>query len=288
VHPVGFQNPFDRTLPPPEIVVVIPARYEAVRLPGKPLAEIDGRSMIEHVYRRAAAARGVDAVVVATDDQRIADAVAGFGGVVRMTSPAHRTGTDRIAEVARDLACGIVVNVQGDEPLLEPTVIDQIIAPLRENPQLEMSTACCALRDRTDYANPNVVKVVSDAQGRALYFSRAPVPHLRTPVQAARQQPAASTAPAQPAMGDSAAGAGLSSVVRKHLGLYAYRRAFLLAFAALPQTPLELAESLEQLRALEHGHRIQTVYTEHDSIGVDTPEELDRVRRHFLAAAARS
>jgi 3-deoxy-manno-octulosonate cytidylyltransferase (CMP-KDO synthetase) len=264
VHPVGFPDPFDRTLPPPQIVAVIPARYDATRLPGKPLADIDGRPMIEHVCRRAASARGVDAVVVATDDDRIAVAVRRFGGVAAMTRSAHRTGTDRIAEVAANLPCEIVLNVQGDEPLIDPSSIEAVIAPLLQDPMLEMSTACVVISDPSQYHDPNVVKVVKDRAGRALYFSRSPIPFIRIPDPASRIP------------------------VYKHLGLYGYRRNFLLKFATLAQTPLERAESLEQLRALEHGYRIHTVETQYDSIGVDTSEDLERVRRHFVAAAART
>jgi len=211
--------------------------------------------MIEHVYRRASESRTVDAVVVATDDVRIADAVRRFGGTVRMTSPSHRTGTDRIAEVARDLTSDIVVCVQGDEPLINPAVIDELVAPLQTDASLQMSTVCSAMTDSADYRDPNVVKVVKGQNGDALYFSRAPIP---------------SGPP----------------VFFKHIGLYAYRREFLLAFAALPQTPLELAESLEQLRALEHGVRIRTVETQYDSLGVDTPEDLERARVRLQAARA--
>lgn len=217
--------------------------------------------MIEHVYRRAASAHGVDAVVVATDDERIAAAVRRFGGIAAMTRPTHRTGTDRIAEVAATLSCEIVLNVQGDEPLIEPDVIEALIAPLVADPALDMATVCVPISNRSDYDNPNVVKVVRDCAGRALYFSRSPIPNLR--------------------------GGAFETVPSKHIGLYGYRRSFLLAFARLPQTPLERAESLEQLRALEHGYRIQTVETKHDSIGVDTPEDLERVRQ-LLAVTART
>jgi 3-deoxy-manno-octulosonate cytidylyltransferase (CMP-KDO synthetase) len=220
--------------------------------------------MVEHVYRRAASARGVDAVVVATDDERIAAAVRGFGGIAAMTRATHRTGTDRIAEVAADLSCEIVLNVQGDEPLIEPAMIEAVIAPLAADPMLEMSTVCVPISDRSDYANPNVVKVVMDRTGRALYFSRSPIPHFRIPDPESRIP------------------------VYKHIGLYGYHRTFLLKFATLPQTPLERAESLEQLRALEHGYRIHTVETTYDSIGVDTPEDLERVRRQLLAVPART
>jgi 3-deoxy-manno-octulosonate cytidylyltransferase (CMP-KDO synthetase) len=255
VHPVTFRNPFERTSQPLRIVAVIPARFDATRLPGKPLADIDGKPMIEHVYRRAAAAKGVDAVVVATDDERIVRAVEGFGGVARMTGTAHRTGTDRLAEVARDLDCEIVLNVQGDEPLVEPSTIEAIIEPMQYEQWIDMTTACTPLTDEADFQNPNVVKVVRSLQGHALYFSRSPVPFVRGP---------------RPA-------------VYKHLGLYGYRRQFLLEFAALPQTPLELSESLEQLRALEHGLRIHTAVTPYDSIGVDTPDDLERVRQMLAA-----
>jgi 3-deoxy-manno-octulosonate cytidylyltransferase (CMP-KDO synthetase) len=227
--------------------------------------------MIEHVYRRTAESRSIDSVVVATDDPRIADAVRRFGGTVRMTRATHRTGTDRIAEVARDLTCEIVVNVQGDEPLIDPAVLTELVAPLQTDSSLQMSTVCCAISDPADYTDPNVVKVVKAQNGDALYFSRAPIPsgppkagpHNRESVGATFRWP--SPVP-----------------VFKHLGLYAYRREFLLAFAALPQTPLELAESLEQLRALEHGVHIRTVETQYDSLGVDTPEDLERARRRLV------
>jgi 3-deoxy-manno-octulosonate cytidylyltransferase (CMP-KDO synthetase) len=230
--------------------------------------------MIEHVYRRAASARGVDAVVVATDDERIAAAVRSFGGIAMMTRATHRTGTDRIAEVAASLSCEIVLNVQGDEPLIEPEMIEQVIAPLVADPMLEMSTVCVPISDRADYANPNVVKVVVDRTGRALYFSRSPIPHMPG-------------GPPEGAPYDGFVGAGFSRPY-KHMGLYGYHRTFLLKFATLPQTPLERAESLEQLRALEHGYRIHTVETTYDSIGVDTPEDLERVRRQLLAVPART
>jgi 3-deoxy-manno-octulosonate cytidylyltransferase (CMP-KDO synthetase) len=275
VHPVGFPDPFDRTLPPPQVVAVIPSRYEATRLPGKPLADIAGKPMIEHVYRRAAAARGVDAVVVATDDERIAAAVRTFGGIAMMTRPTHRTGTDRIAEVAANLSCEIVLNVQGDEPLIEPEILDAVIAPLTADPMLEMSTACVPISDRADYNNPNVVKVVKDQRGYALYFSRSPIPHFRGgPPEGGPHR----RIPADP----DSVGSGFSRTF-KHLGLYGYRRTFLLKFATLAQTPLERSESLEQLRALEHGYRIHTVETTYDSIGVDTPEDLERVRVRLKA-----
>jgi 3-deoxy-manno-octulosonate cytidylyltransferase (CMP-KDO synthetase) len=220
--------------------------------------------MIEHVYRRAAEARGVDGVIVATDDTRIAECVERFGGIARMTRAEHRTGTDRIAEVVHDLPCDIVINVQGDEPLIRPDTIEQVIGAFGEDGVL-MATLRRPITDPHEHSDPNVVKVVVDRNGDALYFSRSPVPFLRD----------ASAAPPS---------------IFKHIGLYGYRRDFLLSFAALPQTTLEIAESLEQLRALEHGYRIRTVETAHDSIGVDTPEDLNRARRQLqhLTAAARA
>jgi 3-deoxy-manno-octulosonate cytidylyltransferase (CMP-KDO synthetase) len=211
--------------------------------------------MIEHVHSRAAAARNVDAVIVATDDPRIADAVKKFGGDVRMTRGDHLTGTDRLAEVAASLDCDLVVNVQGDEPLIEPETIDAAIEPFRDDPALLMSTVCTRIRHNEAIADPHVVKVVSDVRGFALYFSRSPIPFVR--------------------------GEGAPSY--KHLGLYVYRREFLQRIAALEPTTLERSESLEQLRVLEHGFAIKVVETRHDSIGVDTPEDLERVRRLLTA-----
>jgi 3-deoxy-manno-octulosonate cytidylyltransferase (CMP-KDO synthetase) len=218
--------------------------------------------MIERVYGRAAAARNVDAVIVATDDPRIAEAVAKFGGVVRMTSPDHLTGTDRLAEVATDLDCDLVVNVQGDEPLIEPDTIDAAVEPFRDDPGLLMSTACTRILNDEAVADPHVVKVVTDVRGFALYFSRSPIPYARS--------------------------GGTSKVgPYKHLGLYVYRREFLQTIAALQPTALERSESLEQLRVLENGFAIKVIETKYDSIGVDTPEDLERVRR-LLTADARA
>lgn len=212
--------------------------------------------MIEHVYRRAAACPAIDAVIVATDDERVREAVEAFGGLAWMTRTDHRSGSDRLAEVAAALSCDLIVNVQGDEPLVAPEMIGEALAPLAADPSIAMATLCRAIDDEAELLDPNVVKVVRDRQGFALYFSRAPIPFAR-----------------------EAAGAGDTARGFKHIGLYVYRREFLLMFARLAPTPLERAESLEQLRALEHGFRIKTVETSHDSIGVDTPEDLDRVRR---------
>jgi 3-deoxy-manno-octulosonate cytidylyltransferase (CMP-KDO synthetase) len=257
VLPSTLQDPFERTGHPPHLVVVIPARYQSTRFPGKPLVDIAGRSMIEHVYTRAAEVPGVSAVIVATDDRRIAEAVTGFGGIARMTRSTHRTGLERVAEVAADLNCDIVVNVQADEPLLEPQMVTEVVGALEAAETVWMSTLRRQISDLADIGNPHVVKVVVDQRGDALYFSRAAVPFMHD-----------ATLPAF-----------------RHIGLYAYRRTFVCDLAALPQTPLEIAESLEQLRALEHGFRIRAVETHYDSIGVDTPEDLERVRRRMTIEA---
>ena len=209
--------------------------------------------MIEHVYRRASDARSVGAVIVATDDERIADAVRAFGGDVRMTSPDHRSGTDRLAEVVQTMDCDLVVNVQGDEPLIEPAMIDEAVAPFAADATLRMSTLRRRIANPADFRNPNVTKVVVDRDGYALYFSRAPIPYVRE------------DSPAAPAW--------------RHVGLYVYRRECLLLLATLEPTALEQSEALEQLRALEHGIRIKAMETHYDSVGVDTPDDLERVRK---------
>jgi 3-deoxy-manno-octulosonate cytidylyltransferase (CMP-KDO synthetase) len=217
--------------------------------------------MIEHVYRRASEAQSVSAVIVATDDERIAGAVRAFGGDARITSASHQSGTDRIAEIARSLDCDLIANVQGDEPLIESAMIDAAVSAFRNEPELRMSTLRRRIEDPGELQNPNVTKVVVDRQGYALYFSRAAIPHVRN-----ESRPA---------------------VAWGHVGLYVYRRDCLLELASLPPTPLERSEALEQLRALEHGIRIKAVETPYDSIGVDTPEDLERVRRQVRAAAGR-
>lgn len=233
-------------------VIIIPARYASTRFPGKPLAELWGRPLIQHVYQRATRAQCCDRVIIATDDDRIARAAQAFGAEVALTSPDHASGTDRVAEVAAGLECELIVNLQGDEPLVDPAAIDDAVGPLAADQTIPMGTLCAPLERTEDLANPNVVKVVLDANGFALYFSRLPVPFVRdTRADAARH---------------------------RHVGLYVYRRKFLLELAALPSTPLERAEKLEQLRALEHGHRIRVVMVETASPGVDTPGDLERLR----------
>jgi 3-deoxy-manno-octulosonate cytidylyltransferase (CMP-KDO synthetase) len=257
VHPSSTVPTVDSAYPQ-QIVAVIPARFASTRFPGKALADIDGQPMVEHVYRRASAASSVARVIVATDDLRIARRVAEFGGHVRLTRPTHLSGTDRIAEVAETLDCDIIVNVQGDEPLIDPRSIDQAVAPLIADPALPMTTLYRRITQSAELDDPNVVKVVLDRAGFALYFSRAPIPHMCNP-------------------------RGGWPPLYRHIGLYAYRRSTLLVLANLEPTPLERAESLEQLRALEHGIRIKAVETAYDSISVDTPGDLEEVRR-LLAA----
>jgi 3-deoxy-manno-octulosonate cytidylyltransferase (CMP-KDO synthetase) len=223
------------------------------------LADLDGRTMIEHVYRRASLSPLVADTIVATDDLRIAKRVAAFGGKVRLTK-AHETGTDRLAEVAASLDCDVVVNVQGDEPLIDPGAITELVTPFRDDSGLQVTTLFRRINDPAELTNPNVTKVVVDRGGFAMYFSRSPIPHARD---------------------------GGWPPMYKHIGLYAYRRSALLVLASLERTPLERAESLEQLRALEHGIRIRAVETRYESFGVDTQEDLDQVRR-LLAAPTSS
>ena len=231
---------------------VIPARYASSRFPGKALAPIGGRPMIQRVYEGARRARSLRTVVVATDDERIAEACRTFGAPVVMTAAGHPTGTDRLSEVAAGLEDEVIVNIQGDEPLIEDFVIDAAVEALLEDPGVSMATVVHAI-DPQVRDDPNRVKVVIDRNGRALYFSRSPIPYVR----------ADGTPP---------------DTIWQHVGLYAYRRAFLLDFVGLPPTPAEQAEGLEQLRALEHGHPIRCAAVEGwHSLPVDVPEDVPRV-----------
>ena len=243
------------------IIAVIPARYGSTRFPGKSLVQIKDKPMIQWVYERTKQSHLIDRVVVATDDDRIMNAVAAFGGEAIMTSSLHQTGTDRIAEVARKMDCQIVVNVQGDEPLIHPEMIDQAIQPLLDNTAIPMGTLCKRIERRDEAVDPNVVKVVFDKDHIALYFSRAPIPWDRDKWAGKRS------------FGEMT----YEHDMYKHFGLYVYRREFLLQYAQMPQTPLESFEKLEQLRALELGHRIRVVVTEHESFGVDIPDDLSKI-----------
>lgn len=237
-------------------IAVIPARFQSKRLPGKPLADIHGKTLIEHVYRRAAAASRIERVLVATDDQRILDAVAGFGGEAIMTSAEHSSGTDRIAEAVDELDVDLVVNVQGDEPLIAPQAIDSAVE-LAERTPGAIATLKSAIRDRETLLNRNAVKVVTDAKGFALYFSRAAIPSPSDPTHEGELP---------------------ENLYYKHLGLYVYPKDVLTRFTALAPSRLERAERLEQLRALDNGIPIRLEETEHDSRGVDTADDLEAVR----------
>jgi 3-deoxy-manno-octulosonate cytidylyltransferase (CMP-KDO synthetase) len=247
-------------------VGVIPARYAASRLPGKVLAPIAGKPMVQHVYERAKQAGCLSDVLVATDDERVRRAVEAFGGRVEMTSPYHASGTDRVAEVAARVDCDVVVNIQGDEPLLPPQVIEAVVAPFMTESHLRMATVATVIATLREHLDESVVKVVIDSRGYALYFSRAPIPFFRLDrpspwvQETRRQHPDSELWPL------------------KHIGLYAYRKQDLLWFAGLKPSPLEQTERLEQLRALENGCPIRVVTVDYSPISVDTPEDLERVR----------
>ncbi len=239
----------------PKVIVVIPARYASTRLPGKPLAPLAGKPMVQHVYERAKRAQTVHRVIVATDDRRIVDAVTAFGGEARMTRSDHRTGTERIAEVAVHEAGEVFVNVQGDEPLIDPVAIDTAVGALLEEPQAQISTVATPIRHAGDIMDPNVVKTVLDFDGNALYFSRAPIPWIRDTQQK------------------------LHVKYWKHLGLYVFQREALLEYPTLPQGELEKIEQLEQLRWLENGWKIRVAEVAHDAVSVDVPEDVARVEK---------
>lgn len=240
----------------PEVTAIIPARWASTRFPGKPLALLHGKPLVQHVWERAMRAKSVGRVIVATDDMRIAEAAFDFGAEVSLTSPRHPTGTDRLAEVAKRLrGTSIILNVQGDEPGIAPTTIDRLARMLLDNPRLGMATAANAIDDPDDLHNPNVVKVVTDRAGRALYFSRSTIPCDRDGTGGIRHL--------------------------RHQGIYAYRRKTLLDFVKWKPTPLEKAEKLEQLRALENGVDIGVIIVRHDSPGVDVPEDVAKAE-HML------
>lgn len=236
-----------------KIAAVIPARFASTRLEGKPLADICGKTMVQRVYERAMKA-DLSEVIVATDDERIMNAVKSFGGKAVMTSPSHASGTDRVAEAATYIQADIIVNLQGDEPLIDPSLIKAAVKPMLDDPGLSMSTLKTPITHEEEYLDPNAVKVVTDEQGFALYFSRSPIPFCRKGFSA------------------------LAVPAYKHIGLYVFRRDFLFEFTKKKPTPLELSESLEQLRALENGHRIKVVEVKYNPVSVDTPEDLERVR----------
>lgn len=249
----------------PKVVAIIPARYHSNRFEGKPLAEIAGKPMIQHVYERAMNVPLLSRVAVATDDERIADCVRKFGGEVVMTRSDHVSGTDRLAEAATKIDIpeqDVVVNIQGDQPLFEQEVVEQVARPLLDDPALPMSTLIYKIVRKEEINDPNHVKTVFDRHGNALYFSRSSIPFQRNPDE-----------PVPP-------------TYYKHLGFYAYRKGFLLTFVSLPEGEWERFEKLEQLRALEYGYTIRVILTEHDSIEVDTPKDLERVEAYLRAQTA--
>ena len=269
-------NPVKHTDSQPQVsaIAIIPARYDSTRLPGKPLLDICGRPMIVRVCERALATRNVSRVLVATDDERIRDTVRAAGYEAMLTSAAHASGSDRLAEAAAalDESFQLIVNVQGDEPQISPQTIERAVEALQRDADAACATTCEMIGRASDVLSPDVVKVVSDERGYAVYFSRSPIPYPR---EATRQYGSLAAAlEVEPA---------LLSTFRKHTGLYVYRRAFLLEYAGWPPSALERAESLEQLRMLEHGARIRVVETKDASIGVDTLADLERVRAMFAA-----
>ena len=237
------------------VLAVIPARYASTRLPGKPLVSICGKPMIQHVYERVRLATRVNRVVVATDDNRILEAVRGFSGEAVMTRGDHRSGSERVAEVATQISADIYVNVQGDEPLIEPAAVDSLVEAMAadEDPPVQLGTLCVPILSAADIMDPNIVKVVLDFQGDALYFSRAPIPWVRDE------------------------GSRVYARHYKHLGIYAYHREPLLEFPTLPPGDLEKLEQLEQLRFLENGYKIRVAETSFDSVSVDVPGDVARV-----------
>ena len=247
-----------RSSVPRKILGVIPARFSSTRFPGKVLAPIAGKTMLQHVYERAALSTYLTSILIATDDERVYAAAKNFGARVRMTRSDHLSGTDRVAEAASAVDAEIVVNIQGDEPLIDPAAIDAAILPIVHEPEIVMGTLKKRIEDAREITDPNVVKVVTNHAGDAIYFSRCAIPFEREK--------------------------SVNTPYFKHIGLYVYQRDFLLAYSALPVGPLETAERLEQLRALENGFRIRVVETEYESLGVDTPEDLERVARLFAAS----
>jgi 3-deoxy-manno-octulosonate cytidylyltransferase (CMP-KDO synthetase) len=247
--------------------IVIPARYASSRLPGKPLLRQTGKYLVQHVYEMARRAKRASDVIVATDDSRIVAAVESFGGKVVWTRRDHPSGTDRVAEVARGLDADVIVNLQGDEPLIDPAHLDLLPEMLEQNPQAVMATLAVPLRSLEAWRDPNCVKVVCDHQGRALYFSRSPIPHVRDGAPDFAREPPA---------------------FLQHLGVYAYRRDFLFELATLPPHPLEQLEKLEQLRVLALGLTLQVGVVAHEGIGVDTYADYERFVQVYRGKRSRS
>jgi 3-deoxy-manno-octulosonate cytidylyltransferase (CMP-KDO synthetase) len=237
-------------------IIVIPARYASTRLPGKPLIDIGGKSLLQRVYEGACRSTLSDGTLIATDDERIRKAALAFGAEVIMTDPALPSGTDRVFAAIQDKEADLVVNLQGDEPFVEPSIIDQLFSALEEG-DIAMATLCCPITDESEYRNPNTVKVVLDNSGFALYFSRSPIPYIKNSKFKIQN----------------------SKFIYKHIGIYGFTRSFLEQFVALPKSPLEETESLEQLRVLENGYKIKVIVTGYSGFGIDTPDDLERARQ---------
>ena len=233
------------------IIGVIPARYASTRLPGKPLLLVKGKPMIQRVWEQASKSKYIDLVLVATDDVRISRTVFRFGGEFVMTSLKHKSGTDRIYEAVKDIDCDVVINIQGDEPFINPSDIDAVVKQLLVNKTVGVSTLCHEIKNKNEIDDPNVVKVITDKNGFAIYFSRLPIPYKRKKSEKVKYY--------------------------KHIGLYAFRKDFLARYVKMKQSPLEKAEKLEQLRIIENGEKIKVAKTKHDSISIDTKEDLKRV-----------
>ena len=248
-----------------KILAVIPARWASVRFPGKPIADILGKPMVQWVSEQAQKSSLVNEVVIATDDKRIYDVVIGFGGKVVMTSPNHQSGTDRVAEVAKNIECDIVVNIQGDEPLIPPENIDLVIKPLLDSGELAVSTLMTAITSSSEILDPDICKVVVDDAGCALYFTRAPIPYNRD--FRCMDRP---NTDSQMALG------------HKHIGIYAYKKSFLLQFSNMKTSRLENIEKLEQLRILENRYSIQVVETKQNSIGVDRSSDIEKIVKNII------
>lgn len=236
----------------PYIIGVIPARYASTRFPGKPLADIFGKPMLQWVYENSGKSKLINEIIIATDDKRIFDTAKKFGGKVVLTSKEHKSGTDRIFEAVRNISCDIVVNIQGDEPFINAENIDRAIAPMLNDSKVLVSTIAMKIDNTTDIRNPNKVKVIFDKNNFALYFSRSIIPFERNRTQ-----------------------------YYKHIGLYVYRKKFLLKYAKMKRTNLEISEELEQLRILENGYKIKVVEVKEDSISVDTPSDLKKIKKHY-------
>jgi 3-deoxy-manno-octulosonate cytidylyltransferase (CMP-KDO synthetase) len=248
---------------PLKAIAIIPARYQSTRFPGKPLVIINEKPMIQHVYERVCQATCIERVIIATDDERILRVIEEFGGEARITSTGHTSGTDRVAEVACQQEADLIVNVQGDEPFIDPSCIDAMIRPFYGEPGLLISTLCHSITSEDDLYNPNIVKVVTDRKGYALYFSRSPIPYSPHSNLILKN----------------------ASVFKRHMGLYTYRKAFLEQLHRLEKSSLENMESLEQLRFLENGYRIKVINTNYQPMAVDTPDDLERINE-FLKERA--